>query len=207
MPISAPPAGMAPIGKPITVPRSHGFHDRAQSLALIHSEPRTGSTVSGARLPWAATNSVSPMANMATASVVTSTPSSRSGMPKLSRACPVCRSMPMIPSVRPMNSEVSPRRAESPNAAETVTKASTISAKYSRGPKASANFTTQGARKASAMVAMSPATNEPMAAVASAGPPLPALAILLPSSAVTIEALSPGVLSRIEVVEPPYMPP
>ena len=61
--------------------------------------------------------------------------------------------------------------------------------------------------KASPSVAISPATNEPMAAVASAGPPRPARAILLPSSAVTIEALSPGVLSRIDVVEPPYMPP
>jgi hypothetical protein len=33
------------------------------------------------------------------------------------------------------------------------------------------------------------------------------LAILLPSIAVTIEPLSPGVLSRIEVVEPPYIAP
>ena len=68
-------------------------------------------------------------------------------------------------------------------------------------------MTIQGARKASPKVAMRPATNEPIAAVASAGPPRPLRAILLPSSAVTIEALSPGVLSRIEVVEPPYMPP
>ncbi len=57
------------------------------------------------------------------------------------------------------------------------------------------------------MVAIRPATKEPMAEVASAGPPLPLRAILLPSSAVTMEALSPGVLSRMEVVEPPYMPP
>ena len=54
---------------------------------------------------------------------------------------------------------------------------------------------------------MVPATKEPMAEVASAGPPRPALAILLPSSAVAMEALSPGVLIRIAVVEPPYMPP
>jgi hypothetical protein len=64
-----------------------------------------------------------------------------------------------------------------------------------------------GAMKARPSVAIRPATNEPIAAVARAGPPRPARAILLPSSAVTIEALSPGVLSRIEVVEPPYMPP
>ena len=68
-------------------------------------------------------------------------------------------------------------------------------------------MTIHGAMKARPSVAISPATNEPIAAVASAGPPRPLRAILLPSSAVTIEALSPGVLSRIEVVEPPYMPP
>ncbi len=82
-----------------------------------------------------------------------------------------------------------------------------ISAKYSAGPKDSAILTMVGAISASPSVAMRPATNEPMAAVASAGPPLPLRAILLPSSAVTMEALSPGVLSRIDVVEPPYMPP
>ena len=54
---------------------------------------------------------------------------------------------------------------------------------------------------------MVPATNEPMAAVASACAARPALAILLPSMAVTTEDDSPGVFSRIEVVEPPYMPP
>ncbi len=50
-----------------------------------------------------------------------------------------------------------------------------------------------------------PATKEPMAAVDSAAPARPERAILLPSSAVTIVALSPGVLSRIEVVETPYI--
>ena len=68
-------------------------------------------------------------------------------------------------------------------------------------------MTIHGLMKARPSVAISPATNEPIAAVASAGPPRPLRAILLPSSAVTIEALSPGVLSRIEVVEPPYIPP
>ena len=46
MPISAPPAGIAPIGKPISVPRSHAFQERAQSASVIQSEPRTGSTFS-----------------------------------------------------------------------------------------------------------------------------------------------------------------
>jgi hypothetical protein len=54
---------------------------------------------------------------------------------------------------------------------------------------------------------MVPATKEPMAAVASAGPARPALAMRLPSSAVAMEADSPGVLSRMVVVEPPNIAP
>jgi hypothetical protein len=57
------------------------------------------------------------------------------------------------------------------------------------------------------MVAMLPATNEPIAALASAAPARPLLAILKPSSAVTMVPVSPGVFSRIDVVEPPYMAP
>ena len=52
-----------------------------------------------------------------------------------------------------------------------------------------------------------PPAKWPMAAAASAWAPRPALAIGLPSMAATTAALSPGVLSRIEVVEPPNMPP
>ena len=37
--ISAPPAGMAPNGKPITVPRNHGPMERFQSSAFIQIEP------------------------------------------------------------------------------------------------------------------------------------------------------------------------
>ena len=46
-----------------------------------------------------------------------------------------------------------------------------------------------------------------MAAVASAGPARPLRAIFAPSSAVMIEPDSPGVFSRMEVVEPPYIAP
>ena len=54
---------------------------------------------------------------------------------------------------------------------------------------------------------MVPATKLPIAAVARADAALPERAILLPSSAETMDALSPGVFSRIDVVDPPYMPP
>ena len=57
------------------------------------------------------------------------------------------------------------------------------------------------------MVASVPATKEPIAAVARAAAPRPRRAMRLPSSAVMIAPLSPGVFSRIDVVEPPYMAP
>ena len=54
---------------------------------------------------------------------------------------------------------------------------------------------------------MVPATKDPIAAVASAWAARPAFAILLPSIAVITEEDSPGVFKRIDVVDPPYMPP
>src|SRR5689334_20127698 len=38
---SLPPTGSVPNAKPMPVPRSHGFQERAQSLRLIQSEPFT----------------------------------------------------------------------------------------------------------------------------------------------------------------------
>ncbi len=94
-----------------------------------------------------------------------------------------------------------------PSTADTVTKASTIRQKYSAGPNFSASSTTMGARNVMPIVPMVPATKLPIAEVARAAPARPRLAILLPSRAVTMVALSPGVFSRIDVVEPPYMAP
>ena len=52
-----------------------------------------------------------------------------------------------------------------------------------------------------------PAMNEPIAAMPSAAPARPCRAILWPSMQVTTDAASPGMLSRIDVVEPPYIAP
>ena len=106
-----------------------------------------------------------------------------------------------------MNSAVMPRTVLLPSTALTVVKASNISMKYSGGPNLTAKSATMGANSVTSTVAIVPATNEPMAAVASAAPARPFLAILLPSIAVTMLAVSPGVFSKIEVVEPPYMAP
>ena len=66
-----------------------------------------------------------------------------------------------------------PRNKEAPSKAETVVKASTMSAKYSAGPNSSASLTKSGARKVMAMVPRVPATKEPIAAVARAAAPRP----------------------------------
>ena len=84
---------------------------------------------------------------------------------------------------------------------------STIREKYSGGPKATATRASDGATSISATMAKVPAAKEPSAAMPSAGPARPCLAISWPSMQVTTEAASPGMLTRIEVVEPPYMEP
>ena len=57
------------------------------------------------------------------------------------------------------------------------------------------------------MIPIVPATNDPIAAVANAARPRPRLAISKPSMAVATEDDSPGVFKRIDVVDPPYIPP
>jgi hypothetical protein len=56
-------------------------------------------------------------------------------------------------------------------------------------------------------VAIVPAPNEAIAAIASAGPARPCRAIWWPSRQVTIADDSPGRLTRMAVVEPPYCAP
>ncbi len=195
------------MGKPMAVPRSQGFHERRQSSRVSHSEPLIGSTWASSWRIREATQSVSPTAKSPTATVTTSTPLSRCWLPKVNRGWPVRASIPISPRANPKKRLTRPRTRDDPSRAVMAVKASTIRATYSAGPKLRATSAITGARKVNPNVAMVPATKEPMAAVARAAAPRPRLAILLPSRAVTIEADSPGVLRRIEVVEPPYMPP
>ncbi len=125
----------------------------------------------------------------------------------MSRAWPVERSSPTSPMVSPMNRPMKPRILEVPSTLLTSTTENSMIAKYDGAPIFTACSAIEGMKKATSRVPMVPAMNEPIAAVASACAARPRLAILLPSMAVITDADSPGVLSRIEVVEPPYMPP
>ncbi len=61
-----------------------------------------------------------------------------------------------------------------PRASEdTITKARIMTAKYSGGPKSSANFVNGTATRVSRMRPIVPATNEPTAAMPRAAPPRP----------------------------------
>ena len=84
---------------------------------------------------------------------------------------------------------------------------STIREKYSAGPNFNASSDNGIATAATRIVATVPAKNDPSAAVASAAPAWPLSAIWWPSRQVTTDEASPGMLSRIDVVEPPYCAP
>ena len=86
-------------------------------------------------------------------------------------------------------------------------KPSTISEKYSSDPNIRATEVSGVPSAATSTVATQPAANEPIAAIESAAPARPWRAIWWPSRQVTTEVASPGILTRIEVVEPPYWAP
>ena len=96
-----------------------------------------------------------------------------------------------------------------PRASTTAkTRPITISEKYSAGPNSSASLVS-GAPSA-AMTQRRDACRRRTsrcAAMPSATPARPCLAIWWPSSVVTTEVASPGMLTRIAVVEPPYCAP
>ncbi len=79
--------------------------------------------------------------------------------------------------------------------------------KYSGGPNARANLASGGATSMRPRTDMVPAINDPKAAIPRAGPARPFRAIWYPSRQVMTEAASPGMLTRMEVVDPPYMAP
>ena len=85
--------------------------------------------------------------------------------------------MPTRPNASPKNRLTRPRSGEVPSTEEIVAKATTISAKYSAGPKRRATSASAGAATVRPTTPSVPATNEPTAAVANAADARPAFAI------------------------------
>ena len=128
-------------------------------------------------------------------------------MPKVKRGAPRTGSMPIMAISSPSTAMASPASSERPARPVTRQRPTSISAKNSGGPKLKATRASGGATTTRAMVATMPPTNEPIAAMPSAVPPRPCLAIWWPSKQVTTEAASPGTLISTEVIVPPYMAP
>ena len=151
--------------------------------------------------------STSPRAKSPIATTTKSMPSSSSAWPKVKREVDVKRSVPMLAIQRPTSMASSALTRDRPASRTTMASPSTISAKYSGELKESANRASGGATSIKPMTPKVPATKDAIAAMPSAAPARPRRAIAKPSRQVTTEADSPGTLSRMEVVEPPYLAP
>lgn len=125
----------------------------------------------------------------------------------MKRAFPVTGSRPIVPIMIPVTALMRDFRRDPPVTLLRAIEPKTMSEKNSGGPKERAASASYGAKNTSPNTPIVPAMKDPMAEIARAGPALPFCAILYPSMQVITEAVSPGTLRRIEVVEPPYIAP
>jgi hypothetical protein len=161
------------------------------------------------RLPSGARRLVmtSPMPNTPIANGTKPIPSARSGRPKVKRVPPVLPSTPTSPRIRPKTIMAMALSTEPCASTTAAIRPTTISEIYSGAPKDRPTCASGGANRAMMAVAIVPANKEARAAVARAGPARPWRAIWWPSMQVTTDEVSPGMLTRIAVVEPPYCAP
>jgi hypothetical protein len=150
---------------------------------------------------------ISAMPKSPTASETNCRPWKSSGTPKVNRGVPVPMSWPTVPSSSPSTIIASALRVDPLASVIEAIRPSTISEKNSAGPKLNAAREMGAATRATTTVATVPAKKDPRAAVASALPARPRLAISCPSMAVTAADDSPGRLMRMAVVDPPYWAP
>ena len=149
--------------------------ERLTSSAEGISEPSracAGRTVVRSRLSRISLTPNRPMATGTSA-----TPSISSRVPNVKRGAPITGSIPTIAIRSPATPESSARTREPLASPVTSDRPSTISAKYSGGPNRRAIEVSGSASRTRPMVATVPAKNEPIAAIASAGPARPCLAI------------------------------
>ena len=104
-------------------------------------------------------------------------PDISSRRPKVKRGAPATGSMPTMAIKRPTTAEISASRTERPARPVTRDRPTSISAKNSGGPNFSARRVSGTASSTSPRVATMPPKNDPIAAIASAGPARPWRAI------------------------------
>ena len=191
MGISAPPAGIAPKGKPNAVPRSHGFQDRFQSCLLIHGRP-TGMT----RRPCGA-GAPRPRAPRRRRRCRRPRRPRRcrrraAAMPKVSRGWPVTGRCRPAPIARPSNSAMKPRSREAPSTAVTVTKSEHHQREVVGCAEAIANCDHDRGEEGQQQRGDGAGDERADGRGGQRRAARPAFAILLPSIAVTTEATRPA---------------
>ena len=120
---------------------------------------------------------ISPIANTPTATTMKPMPSVSSVMPNEKRCTPVLTSVPTMPSSSPIATMASDLIMSPCASTAAATSPISISEKYSGAPNFSASSASGGPATAISMVPKVPAMNEPIAAMASAGPARPCRAI------------------------------
>ncbi len=116
-------------------------------------------------------------------------------------------SSPIVPNRSPSPAIASDLSIGPPLIYPSTSNPRTKSAVYSGGPKRRAKRANGGARNIRATKESVPAIKEPTAVMTRAGPARPFWVIAYPSRQVTIDATSPGMRIKMEVVEPPYIAP
>ncbi|GAA1186601.1 hypothetical protein GCM10009608_22810 [Pseudonocardia alaniniphila] len=120
---------------------------------------------------------ISPTPNSPIATATKSSPSKSETSPNVNRVVPVIGSWPIVASRSPSAAMLRLFSAEPVPRYVTRRIPSTVSATYSGGPKETASDASGGASSVSPTTARIPPMNEPIAAIPSAGPARPCLAI------------------------------
>src|SRR5688572_24322138 len=170
--VTGPPPGTSPSRKPRPLPRSMGRHAARQSAGVGQSpRMRSASTVFFASVSTLTSTSARPNRPITTAS--RSMPPPRLTEPKAKRSLPFTTSRPTAAARKPSATMSTPFTADPVIMKSVHTRPSTISAKFSGGPKRIAAAAMSGAKNVITTTPTVPAMNEPIAAMPSAAPARP----------------------------------
>ncbi len=153
---------------------------------------------------FSATLSTSATPNSPMTTGTSSIPLLRLTLPMVNRLVKEIGSIPTVAITNPNARTIRLYQNDPPDMRERANKPSAAKEKNSGAPKLRARSASPGAKNMIKTTPPVPAIKEPTAATARAAPALPFLAISYPSRQVMTEAASPGTLTRMDVVEPPY---
>ena len=134
-------------------------------------------------------------------------PSTKWRLPKVKRGCAVRPSSPTVPRISPTTIIMKVLSVDPALTKLMTMSASTMRLKVAEGPTLSMSSARGGANSIRPSTLTVPPNQLPSAAMTRAGPARPFFAISWPSMQVITEAASPGMRTRIEVVDPPYIAP